>query len=88
MACTPSGLSPCTHSVSTCSTSRLPPVPLPLFLLWPLVLACLGIAKLLERERPVEAEKLRTAMQVFRELRGLTIDVDTADHKQVRIWFV
>ena len=66
----------------------LPPIPIPLFLLWPFVLVCLGIARLLDRDRPAEAAKLRTAMQAFRELRGLTIDVDTADHKQVRIRFV
>ncbi len=66
----------------------LPPVPIPLFLLWPFVLVCLGIARLLDRDRPDEATKLRIAMQAFRELRGLTIDLNTADHKQVRIWFV
>ncbi len=66
----------------------LPPIPIPLFLLWPFALVCLGIARLLDRNRPAEAAKLRTAMQAFRELRGLTIDVDTADHRQVRIWFV
>ncbi len=66
----------------------LPPIPIPLSLLWPFVLACLGLARLLDRDRPAEAAKLRTAMQAFRELRGLTIDIDTADHKQVRIWFV
>ncbi len=66
----------------------LPPIPIPLFLLWPFVLVCQGIARLLEGERPAEAAKLRTAMQAFRELRGLTIDVDIADHKQVQIWFV
>ncbi len=66
----------------------LPPIPIPLFLLWPFVLVCLGIARLLDRDRPAEAAKLRTAMQAFRELRGLTIDMDTADHRQVRIWFV
>jgi hypothetical protein len=66
----------------------LPPVPLPLFLLWPLVLACLGVARLLDRDRPEPARKLRTAMHVFTELRGLTIDVDTRDHKKVRIRFV
>ncbi|NIO28590.1 MAG: hypothetical protein GTO29_08555 [Candidatus Latescibacteria bacterium] len=66
----------------------LPPILLPLFLLWPFVPVCLGIARLLGRDRPVEAAKLRTAMQVFRELRGLTIDTDTADHKRVRIRFV
>ena len=66
----------------------LPPIPIPLFLLWPFVLVFLGIARLLDRDRPAEAATLRTAMQAFRELRGLTIDVDTADHKQVRIWFV
>ncbi len=66
----------------------LPPVPIPLFLLWPFVLLCQGIARLLDRDRPAQAAKLRTAMQAFRELRGLTIDVDTADHKQVRIRIV
>ncbi len=66
----------------------LPPIPIPLFLLWPFVLVCLGIARLLDRDRPAEAAKLRTAMQAFRELRGLIIDADTANHKQVRIWFV
>ncbi len=66
----------------------LPPLPIPLFLLWPFVLFSLGIARLLDRDRPAEAAKLRTALQVFRELRGLTIDVDTADRKQVRIRFV
>lgn len=66
----------------------LPPVPLPLFLLWPLVLSCLGIARILDRNRPAEAEKLRTAMLVFRELRGLTIDIDSTSHERVRIWFV
>jgi hypothetical protein len=66
----------------------LPPLPLPLFLLWPLVLICLGLARLLDHDRPGEAAKLRTAMQVFRELRGLTIDVDTSDRRQVRIRFV
>ena len=66
----------------------LPPFPVPLFLLWPFVLVCLGIARLLDSGRPAGAAKLRTAMQAFREARGLTIDVDTADHKQVRIRIV
>ena len=66
----------------------LPPIPIPLFLLWPFVLVCQGIARLLDRVRPAGAAKLRTAMQAFGELRGLTIDVDTANHKQVRIWFL
>jgi hypothetical protein len=66
----------------------LPPLPLPLFLLWPFAFVCLGIARLLDRDRPAEAAKLRVAMQVFRELRGLTIDVDTTGHKQVRVRFV
>jgi hypothetical protein len=65
----------------------LPPIPIPLFLLWPFVPVCLGIARLLDRDWPAEAAKLRTTMQAFRELRGLTIDVDTANHKQVLIWF-
>ena len=64
------------------------PVPIPLFLLWPFVLFCHGIARLLDRDRRAEAAKVRTAMQAFRDLRGLTIDIDTANHKQVRIWIV
>ncbi len=66
----------------------LPPVPIPLFLLWPFVLVCQGIARLLDRNRPAAAAKLRTAMQAFRELRGLTIDLETTNHKQVSIRFV
>jgi hypothetical protein len=60
----------------------LPPVPVPLFLLWPLVLLCQGGAWL------VRSEKLWFAMRVFWELRGLVVWVDTRDHKQVRIWVV
>jgi hypothetical protein len=66
----------------------LPPIPLPLFLLWPFVVVCLSIARLLDKDRPTEAAKLRTAMHVFRELRGLNIDVDAADNKRVRIRFL
>jgi hypothetical protein len=66
----------------------LPPIPLPLFLLWPVVPLGLGVAKLMDTARPIEAARLRTATQVFLQLRGLSIDVDTADHKQVRIRFV
>lgn len=66
----------------------LPPLPIPLLLLWPLAPVCLGIARLLDIDRPAKAAKLRTALQVFRELRGLTIDVDTADRTQVRIRFI
>ena len=66
----------------------LPPIPVPLFPLWPLVLVGLGTARLLDNDRPAEAAKLRTAMQVFRGLRGLSIDVDTTDRKPVRVWFV
>lgn len=69
-------------------TRWLPPLPIPVFVLWPIVPVCLGIAKLLDRDRPVEAEKLRAAMQVFRELRGLSIDVDTANRKPIRIRFI
>jgi hypothetical protein len=66
----------------------LPPFPLPLFLLWPLVLVGLGIARLLDRGRSSRAAKVRAALEVFCELRGLAIDVDTADNKQVRIRFI
>ena len=66
----------------------LPPFPLPLFLLWPIVWMCLGLANLLDHDRPVEAAKLRAAMHIFRELRGLTIDVDTSDHRNVRVRFI
>ena len=66
----------------------LPPVPLPLFLVWPLVFVCLGIAKLLARENLDQATKLGTAMAVFCELRGLVIDVEAQDSKPVKIRFV
>jgi len=66
----------------------LPPIPVPLFLLWPLVFVCLGIARLLDGERPAEAAKLRGAMHVFRELRGLSIDAETADGKPIHIKFI
>jgi hypothetical protein len=66
----------------------LPPLPLPLFLLWPLVPLGLGLARILRRGRPAEAWRLRAALRMFRELRGLAIDVDTSDHTQVRIRFL
>lgn len=66
----------------------LPPIPVPLFLLWPLVVICFGIARLLESGRPDAAAKLRTATQAFCELRGLTIDIDAAGHKRVRVRFI
>lgn len=66
----------------------LPPLPLPLFLLWPLVLIGQGITRLFERSQSSRAAKLRNALEVFGELRGLAIAVDTADHKQVRIRFI
>ena len=47
-----------------------------------------GVARLLDRDRPEDAAKLRVAMHVFRELRGLEVDVDTEDHKQISIRFV
>ena len=65
----------------------LPPIPIPLFVLWPLVPLGFGLAKLLDHARPVEADKLRIGLQLFCELRGLSISVDTADHKQL-IWFL
>jgi hypothetical protein len=66
----------------------LPPIPLPLFLLWPFVPLCLGTARLLDGGRPADAARLRIAAHVFLELRGLSIDVDTADGMHVRIRFV
>ena len=74
--------------IRTVRVRWLPPIPIPLFLVWPFVPVCLGIAMLLERERPDEAKKLRAAVQVFRELRGLKIDIDAAHQKPVRVWFV
>jgi hypothetical protein len=74
--------------VAISGARRLPPIPIPLFPFWPLVLLCLGVARLLDRDRPEDAAKLRVAMHVFRELRGLEVDVDTEDHKQISIRFV
>ena len=56
-----------------------PPVPLPLFLLWPVVFLVSVTALLLSRARPVEAEMMRTGVRAFRELRGLRVDVDAAE---------
>ena len=66
----------------------LPPIPVLLFVLWPFVPVCLGLAWFLDRARAADAATLRTAVQVFRNTRGLTVDVDTADHKHVHIRFV
>ena len=65
----------------------VPPLPLPLFLLWPALPLGLGFAKFIAWRRPTQAEKIRIGLQVFRELRGLSIDVKTADNERVRIWF-
>lgn len=67
---------------------RLPPLPLPLILLWPLVPLGSGVAWLLGPSRPAEAAKLRLALRMFRELRGLAIDIDSAEHDRVRVRFI
>ena len=66
----------------------LPPLPVFLFLLWPLVWTCQGLAWLIARDRPTTAQKLRLAMQAFGELRGLEIDVEGRDHAPIHIRFV
>lgn len=66
----------------------LPPVPLPLFLFWPLIWMGLGLARLLDRDRPEDAAKLRTAMGVFHGLSGLIIDVETRGRRPFRVWFL
>ena len=60
----------------------LPPVPIPVIFLWPVIWLCQGIAWFFRSER------LWIAMRVFCELRGLDVRINTADHKQVRIWVV
>lgn len=65
----------------------LPPLPIPLFPFWPLAWLVSGVARLIERERPAHAETLRAAIDVFRELRGLTIDVQRKDERSIRVWF-
>jgi len=66
----------------------LPPLPLPLFLLWPVVLIGLGIAKLLDRGKTDGPGKFLLATRLFCELRGLAIDVDKVNQKPVRIRFI
>lgn len=66
----------------------LPPLPVPLFLLWPFLVICLGSAWILGKSRPVEAAKLRTVLEAFRQLRGLAIEVETTEQKPVRIRIV
>jgi hypothetical protein len=64
----------------------LPPLPLPLFLLWPLVPVALGVARVLDRKRPDEAAQVRAVILLFHALRGLRIDVDTRDeHVKIRV---
>ena len=74
--------------VAVADSRRVPPAPLPLFPLWPLIHVGLGVAWLMRRNRPDQAAKLRLATLVCCQLRGLSIDVDTADHKRVRIRFI
>jgi len=66
----------------------LPPAPVPVFLLWPLVPVCLAIAGLMRPGQPEKAETLRTAALMFCHLRGLVIDVESADDKPVKIRLV
>jgi hypothetical protein len=66
----------------------LPPVPVPLFLVWPLLPVCLGVAWLLERGRRDEGRLLRVVVAAFCQLRGLAINVDATDTKPVRIRFI
>ena len=74
--------------VEIAESRRIPPLPLPLILFWPAVPVGFGLARLLRRSRPHAAEKLHLAARLCCELRGLDVDVDTADHKRVRIRFV
>jgi hypothetical protein len=67
---------------------RLPPFPVLLVPLWPLVWFCLGVARLLDRDRPEDAAKLRAAMNVFRELNGLSIDVESKHDTSISIRFI
>jgi hypothetical protein len=66
----------------------VPPLPLPLFLLWPLVPLGLGLAGLMRLGGSRKAETVRTAALMCCHLRGLTIDVRSADRERVHIRFV
>lgn len=69
-------------------TRWLPPLAVPLVLFWPAVRMCTGLARLLKRDRPTAADKLYAAIDVFRELRGLELDVDLRDHRSIHIRFL
>jgi len=66
----------------------MPPIPLPLFLLWPIVPVLMGAAMLMKRRRPIAAQKLWFATRMFCELRGLRIDTNAGDHRSLRIRLV
>ena len=66
----------------------LPALPVPLFLLWPLLLIVRGAARIRERNHPVDAAMVRGFLQMLRDLRGLEIDVNTPGRRPVRIRLV
>jgi hypothetical protein len=51
-------------------------------------LLCLALAGLLAGHAPTRAGWLRSAVEAFRHLRGLSIHAETADHGTVRIRFL
>jgi hypothetical protein len=68
------------------------PIPLPLFLLWPLVAVALGAVILAQRlvSEPSDARSgllmARTALLAFCQLSGLCVDLRSADGDRVRVW--
>jgi hypothetical protein len=64
----------------------LPPIPLFLFLLWPVVALFLGLAVLMKRSQPETAKKLWIGTRMFCDLRGLSIHTNTGNHSlRVRV---
>lgn len=66
---------------------RLPELPLPLFLLWPLVPLSFALAWLMRRHAPQKAEALRVATHMCCQLQGLTVDIESSDKERVLVRF-
>ena len=66
----------------------LPPLPLPLFLLWPVALGGHAFHRALRGRDPDRAARARVAVEAFEQLRGLSIDIETGGQRALRIWCV
>ena len=63
----------------------LPPIPLLLFLLWPLVAIFFGAALALKPSQPRIAERLWLSARLFCGMRGLSIYTNHGDHRSLSV---